>query len=895
LIEEQITSAEIPFSPIFHYLIMTSSPAFLHLASNAIEEVMTTFFPDTALYRRLCWGGFDACDSYVHHEFSPEPRLTHDCLSSWPSSNAAAKQLPANGEVQRSGAPRQIRPPAKRRRMSIVEELTEGLRLMETAPLQASSFADGGGTTTALLPDHPGQTALYSVESATPCTPVLQHAPFAVSCVGCATRVISVYPCRVIKGYVVLWAESVLDVRCVPKRLKHPATQDAMTVSPATGAIAHTRVKKISKPVTRLEAPSDRVVFPPPLSGLRVDQQPFKRSLAVALNPRASSSTGTPSAAGRAERQNASRSTPTEPNQTHLSASDCSRQRVVLHSLHIVNDDAVSHVRPGSFVLQSVLQPGMPTALECYPRHMIHFGLLCFAAWHASEELWRNIVEDSGEAKTDDEARETLHAVRALLPRTPEDAVLVLGLGGNVLGHCLDEVLPSAVPLHVVEVEPAVLQACEEHGQFPPRSLASTGDPRSTARSNSSCSTHRVKVTSRAAKGKSTMRGVGASTASSDLWQEAAGRVHAQDGPPVVFFSLRQHDNSPSALDTLSCSVEEKVGRTVIELADGVMPSRAAARQRRPRGNRASRSSQVAAPLTTETRGEYLCFLEDAYAFLRSTPCNHAAVDSLKDTSSSSLSSRSLHRHHSKTARTPSAAPHSSLSSSSETAQPQVGEAVRWDTSAARFSVPLATAVHPVQYRMIFLDCYDPDRERMMHEGGLVELCLRRLQPGAVLLVNAHVLPTVANLRRDFLSHGFATVQVLRVSGSVQTILVCIAPDTPPGYGIRNGPVKGKSEKCDRFTVHQLRKLAQWLNCNESRPSSTSREATEGASSLLRSAAPLRSGFQLDASWLKECRRMTIPAAATELAGEMRSGCVSRSDGRRSAVGVDVRVWQHFF
>lgn len=793
---------------------MAASPAFLQLVSGAIAGEIRTYFPDTALYRRLCWGGFDNSHAYLHREFSPEADAVPCNEATRPAAEITETSAEKKSARSRFSTSLPVYSSMKRRRTSIVEELEKGVQSMD-AVLSGSS--NGSGVHSAQ--SHVTLDATFTAIGAESGSTLTRRAPFAVTCEGCTTRVLSMYPCYVMKGYVVLWAESVLQVRCTPKKC-------AIAAAAPTAAAA-----------TFLS-------FSPPIGGLRPPLHQrntnagaaAKRLLPASLTAFADALLNADaSQVGRADRTNESRSLA-----SCGLTSGTTTQQLTLYSLHIVNDDAVTRVRPASFAIQSVLQPGVQTALECYPRHMVHFGLLCYAAWRASSQTWRELMasrtqtadDGKGTKKMSEDGRE--HAMMALLPHAAEDAVLILGLGGNVLGQCLDAILPSAVPLHVVELEPAVLRACEEHHQFPAcvqsNSESSENKPDTTSERSKT-------TTTRVAPRKRTKRSPFAGPAG--VWQEVAELLEHNNGTSPVFSAVR-------------CGAD--------------------------------------------TKSEYLCFLQDAYVFLRTTPSRNSASKTPphKTTPTVAKSDSCL----SKPAKEKSPAQvRSSSSRSSSPAAKDVLRSTRENTptadqltpSTALSCVPAVASLDPVQYSMIFLDCYDPDREHMMHEGGLIDLCARRLRPGGVLLVNAHVLPTAANLERDFLTRGFATVQALRVSGCTQTVLACVVPDEKAP--IAEHRLHVREEKCNRFTVHQLQVLARGLNASGSGTFSTSKELNRDACS----SALLRAGFQLDASWLKTSRRVVFsPKADSNNKGQRRRRAVSTTAGKRQNE-VDFRVWQHYF
>ncbi|EKF38446.1 hypothetical protein MOQ_001348 [Trypanosoma cruzi marinkellei] len=362
------------------------------------------------------------------------------------------------------------------------------------------------------------------------------------------------------------------------------------------------------------------------------------------------------------------------------------RHQLIFHTLHIVDEAAYKQPLQHSFALQSVCQPGRVLQLECYPYHMIHFGLLIYTLWRCPDEVFsaiRNMprqkkVNTSPEKETcmtETEAMSLSPLHFPLLATTEDVSVLILGLGGNVIGNCLDAALPVDVPIEVVEVEPAVFETCQKHGQVPPCSEVRTNKENETTR----------------------------------VWVVRQGR--------------QRHPN-------------------------------------------------------------YRFIIGDARVVLQED------------------------KTHQKT----------------ESESP----------------------LHNRCYGLVFLDCYDPEKERMMHDGSLIDVCQSRLCPGGVLIVNAHILPTREALEEQFLSRGFASVQVLRVAGCVQSIVVCLARDKASASipkeekSINGRGGRRQIERLDRFCVRHARHLASYI-----------RYASRADPGMCRL---FRNGFSLDANWLRSSR-----------------------------------------
>ncbi|AYU80341.1 hypothetical protein LdCL_280023700 [Leishmania donovani] len=940
---------------------MGSDAAFLALANMAIEAEIRTYFPYTALYRRLCRGGSERAMDYLHREFSPA------LVDAADDGTPATADLVAGVAASSAGLSQTQH---KRRRASLVGELQKSLEEFAAA---TARLVRARLESTALSGK---QSEVCDNEAVTvPSTPGEAGAePYTVTCRRCTTNVTCTYPCWVLEGYVVLWAESVLEVECVATKA---AIAASLLASPVVAA--HTQGNSSVKDSLGLRRPrgvinsrdSQAANIPHSSSGRLLlssnrplGLRPLLQRLTGALDGSAEDATAPPAPLLATARAKAARSRKqrgcSHSDGTHPGASTGppppATQMLRLHSMCIVNSDAVGNVRPASFALQSVLQPGWQTALECYPRHMVHFGLLVYAAWHASSRTWESVLSHGDTCRDGSAAAGNGHTVMLpsrssrgdaalqntsgergashtsesttaptsssptpeaggemrpaslvkLLPHTSHDAVLILGLGGNVLGQCLDALLPAAVPLHVVEVEPAVLQACCENGQFP--AIDVVDDWRGELDAAPSCNAlkrasapHKKDASPRRSE-EMLETAPAASLVCPAVMQWAAGLIHRKSATPAAFRAMRQQ--APALLERLAAP-------------PSAMPSGATKRATCAPSLRRGSGTVVEAPLQAQQeRGEYVCFLQDAYAYLRTSA-------SFPTTSTSAQGAVARHRaFHSAHGAAHPVAP----SSPTQETCPRFAAQSRTlsskqenESSSAVEDAPLSS-----QYSMIFLDCYDPDREHMMHEGTLVELCARRLQPGGVLVVNAHVLPSVENLRRDFLGCGFSTVQALRVAGHTQTVVVCVAQDKAadgePAAAERLASSAScapmLTEKRGRFTVRQMQVLATALNGVLHVAGSSSSSVTDGGDGAGRdkvSAAattsttagafslsctsppppPVTPAFRFDAAWLKSCRRVVVPPS--KVPSSRRARPASTTPSQACSIDVDLRVWEHYF
>nr|CCC95492.1 unnamed protein product [Trypanosoma congolense IL3000] len=381
---------------------------------------------------------------------------------------------------------------------------------------------------------------------------------------------------------------------------------------------------------------------------------------------------------------------------------DCGKKHVVkLLSLHIVH--GMAHKDPANygFVLQSVCQPNNPHQLECYPSHMIRFGLLMHFLWQCPDEAFTapkvaHREKDAGKSLKSPKSggiaapnsaacsfdggnshgmmlhlfpsTEVKRSITQTKARAAGPAILIFGLGANVIGNWLDFAFPPDVSIDVVDVEPAVLRTCQQNGQVPPceEILSASGAP-------------------------------------TGVWRVA------HDHPRYPHYRFIVGDARDVLLESNGTSGNEK------EAPNGIN----------------------------------------------------------------------------------------------------------------RF------------YDVIFLDCYDPEKESMLHDAGLLNLCRGRLVDGGALVVNAHIIPRRESYMEQFLNSHFASVQLLPLISCDQCVAVCL-----------NG-----QQKCAEIPAEEHQK----------------KMATRfGARSARRAAAYIHNIFQssdgryihrpttcyLDALWLKQARSL---------------------------------------
>eukprot|EP00796_Vickermania_ingenoplastis_P008250 gene8250-5771_t len=395
---------------------------------------------------------------------------------------------------------------------------------------------------------------------------------------------------------------------------------------------------------------------------------------------------------------------------------------IQFYSTHLVDQlssvELSTKCRPSSFSMQSVVIPGRPLHLECYTHHMVHFGFLCYGLWNACDELVHHVQHPTTTPSWSFTASSTRWSpsVSYLFPTAEADSVLILGLGGNVLGTCLDTCLPKDVSIDVVEIEPAMLDLCVRNGLVPPLSA-----PLALLHHHPPYS-----------------------------------RTFSEDGDhhrKRISVSVERSSDGRSGSEAMvSETVKPRCFRQ-----DAIVDSR-------PPSNPLA----VDVPPIVAHRHNYFFYVMDASDFLRRDFLEPPPLESW----------------------------------SGESAALSPGK-MRLMSPPPRFSPPQKL------YNMIFLDCYDPHAGEMMHSASLLSECQSCLAPGGALLVNAHVDNDPATLGKLFLHEGFDSVQILRVSGCRQCVVVCLKSGGGTQQGSSGAAAQDESK---RFSLPAMRGFAMLLN-----------------------------------------------------------------------------------
>ncbi|CCW63866.1 unnamed protein product [Phytomonas sp. EM1] len=155
-----------------------------------------------------------------------------------------------------------------------------------------------------------------------------------------------------------------------------------------------------------------------------------------------------------------------------------------LGTMHFVHHDA-HHNGKGdsrSYHIQSVLLTNQPEVMQCVAGTMVSFAFLTYSslmyldhkisggaggspvAKKSSSEDPTPMLSNGGGVSS--EVGGFIARFHAFCP-PPLRRVLILGMGGNSIAVSLRYALGAAVELHVVEIEPAVVRACERAGTLP--------------------------------------------------------------------------------------------------------------------------------------------------------------------------------------------------------------------------------------------------------------------------------------------------------------------------------------------------------------------------------------------------------------------------------------------
>lgn len=451
--------------------------------------------------------------------------------------------------------------------------------------------------------------------------------------------------------------------------------------------------------------------------------------------------------------------------------------QVQLMSTHLVDrmdmkgKKSFTSLRPSSFSMQSVFHPNHPTQLESYTYHMVHFGLLCYALWNAHDSLIHFVRHSadgdmalSSTLPPQSAPKSRLTHVRwpknigTLFPSSSYDAILILGLGGNALGSCLDACLPRGVLIDVVEIESSMLDVCIRNGLTPPLTL------------------------------------------------------------PVKLIGVNQKKFAETQMDDV-----RSVRVDVSEASESGW-------YRRDRLHKNACSSlSSSGDKGRSPRMSYHFYAMDANDFLRGDfvepPKCHLNACHVEEK-----------------------------------------DGIKGEAHSSDFQQQFPYQKPETQYNIIFLDCYDPEEGTMMHSASLISLCRHRLTPGGALLINAHLDPHSENLQKIFGKEDvFETIQVLRVSGCTQCIIVCLVGGKDGSTVEKTDSVKGFSKHEDtipfeRFQLSFMRRFANFLN---------------GEMSAIDAEQPLI----FDSKWLKKSSAI--------------AGISLPRKGNSFPVIPSIRVWEH--
>lgn len=436
--------------------------------------------------------------------------------------------------------------------------------------------------------------------------------------------------------------------------------------------------------------------------------------------------------------------------------------------------------------IQSLVSLQNAAHLEYYTYHMLHFGLLCYSVWNVSSSWLKHILLEKepfpAEGRTTSELATPEESfthwpqnISHFFPFSSKDRILILGLGGNVLGSCLDICLSKAVQLDVVEIEPAMFDICYRNGLIP--SLSSPVPLLPQTRSTSPCESHfssndgRSENLERFSSFPCTLNAPGESVAAGAISLPKTASKQKNRAVPWVRY------------DAVECFTPQSASFAHFENIQKY-------------------------PTSLQQRGAYRFYLMDANDFLQHRFLDPVAVKCDTEKSfvhpiSSLLTQNKIIDEmlcHHPTAQTVrhiekkrKNVDMDKIEHPTRSTFSPVGVCLQ---AAHRYS---DIEVDELKYNLIFLDCYDPHQGTMVHNSSLLTRCRNRLSPGGALLINAHVDTDANTLTKCFLTQGFASVQVLKVSGCRQCIVVCLLDGEDPKEK-KNGDTFSNSVETEKRT-----------------------------------------------------------------------------------------------
>lgn len=532
--------------------------------------------------------------------------------------------------------------------------------------------------------------------------------------------------------------------------------------------------------------------------------------------------------------------------------------------------------------IQSLVSFKSPLHLEFYTHHMLHFGLLCYSVWNASSSVLnqalllskqrssREVTLEKAVSRKCPFTRWPQH-ISHFFPSTNQDHILILGLGGNVLGSCLDACLSKEVRIDVVEIEPAMLDICHRNGLTPP-----LAPPVSLVLEEKAKSTYCLQSFSQDIQ--KNRRSVNVPTSASPSTSTR------RKGSSASICS--NEDNVPKKSSATPWMRYDVVANRVNSQS---FPSR--------KGN-----SQQFLSASTE-REAYHFYLMDANDFLQYRTMDPAPKNSLKSDRCCTVTPTAYsQRSASADAFSIKGVPltRGKQNEKSNTISSCLMKGTRTSISyGCSSSSPLPMEPPPLKYNLIFLDCYDPHRGTMVHNSCLLTRCKKRLTPGGALLINAHVDTDTDTLTKCFLTKGFASVQILKVEGCRQCIVVCLLDGEGSTEVEKRGPPKVEEPNEDAsFLFHDV--------ADGDRSKSNARKGSAG----LASSVPLHVGeifqvriLQQFATYLNDCSAVKasshslvfdpewLKRSFAILPGREKLGL--RSRGVRNSVSP-CRIWEHY-
>ena len=146
-----------------------------------------------------------------------------------------------------------------------------------------------------------------------------------------------------------------------------------------------------------------------------------------------------------------------QPSKTVMQQDDEERVTALVNKFDVDNDALMRHGHTTNFVIQSVMIRNEPLSQQSYTYYMLQFA---FSLYLLLNSKWL----PPGDPSASGGAQRKLAELAVPWLHFPESPVLILGMGCNVIGRALDVLFGEGAPIHVLEIEPTVVELCREQG-----------------------------------------------------------------------------------------------------------------------------------------------------------------------------------------------------------------------------------------------------------------------------------------------------------------------------------------------------------------------------------------------------------------------------------------------